>query len=406
MSNNPIKPWIEIIYLVLMQAIVIGISIYSFAYYILPWVEQFNVQRGTLMWAVTLSAVTSAFLSPVLGQWLDRKDCKKLIIISALIFSAGIVIAGFAAHYLIVITIFGLVIPIALTLCGPLMAYSLVARSSVKQKGLAMGVVATGSSVGGFLVPPLVTSLLAQYSLSTLFLCLAAIAILFIVLPAMIILDSTQPTVAESNSPINRNKKSSGGLDKQFLLSLPVWYLGIAQLAPSVLFVGLLHNIGSLAADLNIGQQEASLITALSAIVTIAGKLVFGALSDKVKHGHLYIFLCIVVSLSMIGISQASSYTALLLGASCAGFVVGGSAPMFASVVRARWPITQFGSVLGVVYAIVGFSAVGSLIAGYARDLTGSYSNAFLYMTLIMIPASLCFWRLSKIPIITPETAK
>ena len=167
-----------------------------------------------------------------------------------------------------------------------------------------------------------------------------------------------------------------------------------------------LHNIGSLAADLNIGQQDASLITALSAVVTMIGKLVFGALSDKVKHGHLYILLCIVVSLSMLGISQASTYTALLLGASCAGFVVGGSAPMFASVVRARWPITQFGSVLGVVYAIVGFSAIGSLIAGYARDLTGSYSDAFLYMTLIMIPASLCFWRLSKIPIIAPETEK
>ncbi len=59
----PRYSWIVLGYLFVMQAVIIGIGVYSFTFFVVPWMQAFSTDRSTLMIAVSGSSIGTAILS-------------------------------------------------------------------------------------------------------------------------------------------------------------------------------------------------------------------------------------------------------------------------------------------------------------------------------------------------------
>lgn len=375
--------WVILTYMVLMQAITVGISLYCFAFFVMPWTAEFHTARSTMMLAIVGLSLVSALINPMCGYAIDLLSSKRLLLGGALIFAAGLLGIAFAANYTLVIILFACALPFGACLAGPLMAYAVIARLFTHDRGFAMGVTAVGTNVGGILMPLLVTQLLGYMGWRPMFEILAALVMVIVVLPGLVLLVDEPSPAATAHAP------SRGSLRTMF--TWPVICLAIAYLAPAVLFIAVLHNIGLLAEDLSITARKAAWITASASLLMAIGKIAVGALSDRVNSGMLYVVLIGVMVAGVVLVSVAASFWALISGVGLIALVQGGTTPLMGSIIAKRWGTANFGRVMGIVYAVSGLSAIGPMIAGFIRDTSGSYSEAFIWLLLGLIPALYCF---------------
>lgn len=381
MNTSP-KPWITVGFVVVMQAVSVGIAVYSFAFFILPWMEDFQVPRTMLMVGATIQAVAVALLSPLCGLLLDKYDNKRLLLAAVAAYAASLLGMAMAPNAYLLVALIGLALPVGVTLVGPLMAYALVARTDIQQKGLALGVTALGTSLGGLVMPPLVTHLLADHDWRFVYTMLSALTMVAVFLPALVLLRSTGPIVSDG---VDRHNRLA------LMRSPDVLRLGICYLVPTLLFMAILHNLGGLAADLAIEPQRAALVTAGASILMALGKVSAGAMSDHLNHRLLYTGVVVTMAIGAVLTSFAAGFVPLLVGVGTVALALGGVGPLLASIVSSRWDKANFGSVMGVIHALAACSGLGPLLAGLVRDSSGSFATAFLSLTPLLLIAWLLF---------------
>ena len=391
MSDKTASRWLTLAYVVVMQAITIGIATYSFAFFVVPWMGEFHVSRGTLMIAASGLSISIAILSPLCGYLLDRFESKTLVLFGASSFTLGLLAISAAPSYLIIILVFAFALPLGVILSGSLMAMTLVARRFNDRRGLALGIAALGTSLGGLIMPVTVTYLLDGFHWRSVFIALAALVIVFVIVPALAILNG-DAAGRRVDAGAGEASNSIG-----LMMSLPVIKLGIAFLAPVMLFLAVLFNLGALAADLSISQKQAAWIGGAASVAMAISKVIIGGLCDRIDHRALYSGIVTVLAGAIVVVSLAETFTSLMAAVCCMALAVGGMSPVIASIVAARWGSENFGRVMGVIYAMAGLSGIGSLIAGMIRDASGSYSQAFAYLLIVLVPSVYCFYTLPKI---------
>ncbi|BFM08272.1 MFS transporter [Halioxenophilus aromaticivorans] len=374
------NPWVSVAFCCLMQAFTTGIGSYGFALFVVPWMQEFAVERSAMMLAITGASLVAMIISPVCGWLLDRFDNKILIIASLSIFIGALVSIAVAPNYQLVIVLFVLLIPVGLVLAGPLMAYSLAARKITQRRGMAMGVTALGSSIGGLIMPFVISGLLTSFSWRSTFLVLAVIGVVLVILPALILLGAERPPKKEpdSVSPGLVNKPS-------------IFMLGFCFMVPAMLFVGVLHNLGAFAMDIGVSQGRVAFIISSSSVTMAIGKLSAGYLSDRLNHVLIYLSLVFIMAIAMVLLALSDSIVRLILGVGLLALVMGGVAPLIANMISRHWPLESFGRVMGIVQAAAGISGLGPLMAAMIRDTSGGYPAAFMWMAALLPPAALCF---------------
>ena len=149
------------------QAFCIGILIYSFALFVVPWLSEFGISRSHAMLAIFLLQVATGLGSPVIGRFLDELPVRWLITAGALGMSTGLVLLSFATAFWQVMVLYLTLLPLGSVLCGPLAAQTLVGKWFTTQRGIAIAISAAGTSLGGFVFPLIIAALFDSYSWQT-----------------------------------------------------------------------------------------------------------------------------------------------------------------------------------------------------------------------------------------------
>ena len=126
----------------------------GFGVFVVPMSEAFEWNRTTISVAAGVGWLMNGITQPFLGHLFDKFNSRKVILISLLI--AGLATAGLSLtfHYLFLIFLFSFVLSTAMSgasigTLGPLMA-----RWFMKRRTLVLGLVASGSSLGGLILIP------------------------------------------------------------------------------------------------------------------------------------------------------------------------------------------------------------------------------------------------------------
>ncbi|MYF49570.1 MAG: MFS transporter, partial [Gammaproteobacteria bacterium] len=413
--------WNVLAVAMLFQAVTFGIGIYSFTFWVAPWSTEFAVGRGEVMTVfITLQVVMGA-LSPLAGRAVDRLSLRGLVIAGALCLAVGLMLAGRAGALWHLNLVYGTLIVAGMLLAGPLAGQTLAARWFARRRGTALGVVTVGTSIGGFLLPPLVTWLHGSIGWRAANDWLALIVVLAIVPPVWLLVRNApgaglraveggdasgralsrgarggHPSQeralsrgARGGHPSQRDAQPATSTATLDILGQRVFWLTVLSFTPlATAFGGAQQNLGPYASDLGIDAQAAAYLVSVMALVMIGAKVFFGAMADRWDLRAL--FLLIVVGLAIaFGIMLLElNYFALVLVCALLGFVAGGFLPLLGALVSQNFDIRAFGQVMGMIGPFTTLAAVGPWIAGYLRDTTGSYDLAWLSLAVLLVPSA------------------
>ncbi len=391
--------WNVLAVAMLFQAVTFGIGFYSFTFWVAPWTEEFAVGRGQVMTVfVTLQAFMGLF-SPLAGRAMDRLSIRGLIVAGALCLAAGLALAGRANAFWQLNLVYGTLVVAGMLLAGPLAGQTLAARWFTRRRGMALGVVTVGTSIGGFLIPPLVTALQAQIGWRAANDVLALIVALAIVPPVWLLV---------RNRPREAHRLEhtglSGRLDLQprvrkittlHILRHRMFWLTVLAFTPmATAFGGAQQNLAPYAHDLGIDAQAAAYLVSVMALVMVAAKVFFGAMADRCDLRLLFLMTLAGLGIALGTMLLQLGYVALVLVCALLGFVAGGFLPLLGALVSRNFDIHAFGQVMGMIGPFTTLAAVGPWIAGYVRDTTGSYDAAWLGFGMLLIPSAVAIARL------------
>ena len=194
MSKESNHGWYVVSTTLVNQSIVLGTLMAGFALFVLPWIDQFNIARTEAMTAVTVLLVVNSLLSPLGGRLLDKISIRTIILIGTLIFSSGLILLSLATSFWMIIAGYATLMPVSLVLCGSLSSQTLVGKWFTKRRGFALGISSLGSSIGGFLLPVLISFLIQKYDWQTTLVILAGIAALLMLPLNFFVLRKDPPT--------------------------------------------------------------------------------------------------------------------------------------------------------------------------------------------------------------------
>ena len=379
--------WFLVAITVLNQAIVTGISLYCFAIFSIPWLEQFDISRGQLMLAITSFMVVNGLTAPFIGHRLDKMSLLWPVIAGYVLFCGGLALLSVADAYWQIIVVYATFFAVAQTLSGTFVSQMLINRWFATDNGVALGISATGTSLGGIVFPLAIAQALATFNLATVlqnlavFLGVVLIPMNYAIVriqPPSVVRKEITGAVEPAPAPVWTTQKILG--------SMAFWLPLIVLLSVSTSFVAIQANLGAHLGDLDYSVSFTGQMIAVISAMMIVGKLLYGKLADKFDHAYLLFFMGSMSIVAIALLMSTSEKAPMLTAAVLLGIASGGLIPIMGVVFVARFGVASFGKVMGLVMLVMAAGSLGSVYAAWVYDLTGGYYYAFISFILITLP--------------------
>ena len=182
--------------------------------------------------------------------------------------------------------------------------------------------------------------------------------------------------------------------------TLSFWLLGITLVIMFLTVPVPFVHIVAHAKDLGLSQGQGALAVSIMGVSALIGNLSLGPLSDRIgRKSGMAIGLSVQIVAYLLFFS-AQDLVRLYMGAAAFGFFYGGLTTLLPALVADFFGRVYAGAITGVLFAAAGIlGGWGPMMAGYLRDISGSYQSAFLYS---VVTASVALVLL----LITPRPAE
>lgn len=260
-------------------------------------------------------------------------------------------------------------------------------------RGRAIAVADLGTGFGAFCFLPLAQSLVSAVGWRGTLLAWAALLVA-VVIPLNTLQRLPPPSTATSGEPI----VTTGGWTLALALRAPAfWWLGLTRFFGACSFP--LVNVHMVAYAIGQGIAPAAAAAALGAVslVSLAGRLTSGWLSDRIGRAEA---LTIAYTSAALGIGCLALVAFTGVPAWLVGYVVlYGMAQGSSGIIPSARAVDVFaGTSFGVIYgwltlALGPGEAVGAWLGGKIYDVSGSYLPAFGFSVAALVAGVLCMWR-------------
>jgi len=367
-----------------------GAGGYIFPVFLKPVTDELGWSRTQYALANPIMSTTVALAGPLVGWVSDRRGPRLVLALGSLLMSSALVGASRMQSpgdlYLV-----ALAVGVAVACLGDLPTGAAVTARFRSRRGLALGAVYIGSNIGGALVPLAGTLLAHGASWRTAFAGIGAA--LLLVLPLALSVPRPPPAVADAAD-------ADTGLGwRQLVRERDFWLLFWVLFAFYLYRLGLNTHLVAYLSDLGYSSLEAAGSFSLTLALGIGGKLLTGALADRIgaRAAVLGNFsLIAIASLLLLTPSTGGAMPAFLV---LHGFATAAEDVVIPLVVAQRFGAAHLGRVYGLLLlALVPGGTIGPVVAGRVFDATGSYAPVFaaFVVTNLTAVAALALVRLRR----------
>jgi predicted MFS family arabinose efflux permease len=283
---------------------------------------------------------------------------------------------------------------LANALAGAMISSAVVSRWFTENRGKALGVAATGTSVGGVLIPGLITFWLPDYGWGGTLENLAMVLIV-LVLPVVLWTIRSWPSEVGIQQPQEGEAGGSAtsaaqlGL-KDIMRNPSFWWLGASLGLLFSTYTSILSNMTPYATQLGHQEEAASRLIMVVAISGLLGKLIFGVAADKLGHKLALWIAQLLVAAGFVILAMEPSYPLITLACVSIGLAAGGMLPVWGAFIADIFGLHSYGRAFGLMAPIVTlFVMVGFPLTGRLYDVTGSFSLGLWIFTGLMAVAAI-----------------
>jgi MFS family permease len=368
----------------------------AFAVLYLPLIEEFGASRAEVATVQSAVLLLGGFAGPLIGWGLDRFGPRRFFQTGALLAALAFVAASRVTSLPALVIVYGLVGGLGLAALGSQANMVVAALWYPRARGRAIAVADLGTGFGAFVCIPLGQALVEALGWRATLLAWALLLVAVVIplnafqrLPAGVV---RRPAgVSAEGSPawtVRRAARSS-----------PFRWLAVMRFCGACAFPVM--NVHMVAYAIGHGIAPAAAATALGAVslVSLAGRLTSGWLSDRVGRAPAltiaYASAAIGIgSLTMLSITGAPVWLALYVA--FYGMAQGSTGIVSSARAADVFAGPTFGAIYGWLSLAIGpGEALGTWVGGLIFDVTGSYVGAFAFAVLALVGGVIAIWRVS-----------
>ena len=354
---------------------VAGSAMYAAILVLEPAAAEFDTGRGAGSMPYTLFMVGFAFGGVMMGRLSDRFGIIAPALLASLCLPAGLLFAARATE----LWHFSVSLGVLCGLFGMAGTFAPVASDIshwfTARRGLAVGVVISGTYVAGAIWPPVLQHFIDTYGWRATFHGLGNLTLITMVPLSLALF---RPAVVDHEDGVTTGRTGSrrplgfSTRSLQGLLCLAGVGCCAAMAMPQVHIVPLVIDLGFEAVD---GARMLAVMLGCG----VVSRLVSGWISDRIGGLMALIGGSALQALVIFGFLFADTLTALYALAIAFGLSQGGIVPSYTIIVRTLFPAGEAGWRVGTTMMFtVGGMAFGGWLAGALHDLTGNYTAAIL----------------------------
>ena len=346
-----------------------------------------------IAFGASLTFLLSGLISPLAGWLIAKFPLKNLMLVGCFILGSGLLLHANANSSAAVYTS-RVLMGISLGFVGVLPCVVLVSNWFVERRGTALGVLLTGTSIGGVVIPPLATPLIERFGWRTALILVSGL-IWFVLAPLILLLVRTRPDAAENDVETEQQIAAGQGFTFGEAIRTPLFWT--FALGAALIFYPIFVTSQQLilqAAKIGFTAWQSTFVLSGLFAVSVAGKFLFGFLSDRFDP-HRVILLCVSLMFAstflLLDLNEITAFIFLVPF----GLGYGGAFVLIQRLVADMFGQRDYPKILGVITIGDTLGAVvGGLITGKLADMYGGdYSVGFygvivatgLALTLMLI---------------------
>jgi predicted MFS family arabinose efflux permease len=376
----------------LVLAAVIGFSFHSvmtsFAgLFIGPVGDEFGWSRTEVTAGLSMSSVTVTVLSPFFGVLIDRFGTRRLALPGLV--AKSLVMAGFAlvsnsvTQWLAIWFIYALT---SLAVKSTIWTTAIAGVFS-SGRGLALGVVMSGTAISQIVVPPLGNFLIETFGWRGAFTWMGlgwgGIAFVFCVLFLYDAHDDAKKAKSERLrlGAAEPAKVSLPGLTiAEAWRNAALWRIAISTFIMMLFTIALIVHQIPILEEAQVSRTNAAWLASLAGAAGIAGKLITGRLLDTFKPNVVGGLTIAAASLGFaLLLDPIRTFPLIVLAMLINGYASGTKLQICAYLTSRYAGMKNFGTIFSIMASLIALgSGLGPVLGGIAYDLRGDYTYLLL----------------------------
>ena len=369
-------------------------SMYGAVLVVQPAAAEFDTGRGAGSMPYTLFMIGFGLGGIVMGRLCDRLGILVPALLASLCLPTGLLLAArttelwqFSVSLGVLCGLFGVAGTFAPVVSD-------ISHWFSARRGLALGIVISGTYLAGAVWPPIVQHLLDTLGWRETFHALGLMT-LFTMLPLSLVL-YRRPRIAHHDDPAagwgaRGRLLGFSSRSLQGLLCIAGVGCCAAMSMPQV-------HIVPLVVDLGFDALHGARMLALMLGFGIVSRLVSGWISDRIGGLKTLLLGSALQGLVIFAYLFGDGLAVLYVLAIAFGLSQGGIVPSYAMIVRALFPAGEAGWRIGATVLSAGFGmGLGGWIAGALHDLTGDYTASILSaLGFNLVNLGIAAWLLAR----------
>ena len=371
-----------------------GLGFYGLSLYLVALSKAHGWSPATISSAITFYYVAGAFLVMQVGDVIVKRGARLVVM-------AGVALMGLGVLGLTIIDRpWQLYLAIAVMIpgwaaMGGGSINTLIAQWFNRRRGLAASLALNGATCGGLLFAPAFAWAIDTWDFTKACLAMVAVVLLTLWPLAAVVLRPRRADEHDAGDETAAAHAEGEPMSRAELLRRPRYLtmLGAFSLGLLAQISFIAHQVAFL--EPTLGLQGAGWAVSLTSVSALLGRLVIGAVIDRVdRRAASSAVLCVQVA-SMVVLLSSESLAALYVGCMLFGFGVGNLITQPGLIVQQEFPRRDFARAVSLNVAINQLvAALGPYLLGVLHDMSGSYRTSLMACLVLQAAAAiLVLWR-------------
>lgn len=391
---TPFHGWKIVALATLAQFISVGFTSYLIGLYIEPLSTAFSATPGQLGWASSIFLLIASGLGPLLGYWVDKGRVRAVLVSGAIALSGGMILLSQASSLFYAAMILVFLIAPGAAMLGIVTAGAMLVQWFERRRGLVMGIVTAGMSLGGFAMPPIAAWLFSVFGwrIATLWMGLfIAVALLPFAWKIAVSKPADLGQYPDGEKPISPVASSDSAPTTkgfgEFFCRRDFWFISVAVGAMTFTSIMIITFLVPYARSVGLDMQFSALLLSIYSGTAFLGKFIAGGLADRFQPRRILSGDALFMALGLLPmVLFPANVTGMVISMVIVGLALGGMMPVWISIIALNFGPHAYGRVKGAMSLVLtSVAVIPGPLGGYIFDVYGSYALAFQFLIGVLL---------------------